>query len=187
MKSRSMFVIVLGLVTLVMMTPAWAGDGGKIMVVPPGQTLFGKSYNELAGEWSNWLQKEPPATNPAFDPDGGFCDLNQQGKFWFLAGTFGGIADRTCEVPAGKGIFFPIFAGVSFAPEFLNEFPCEVLVEEIDQIRCDVNDDISIAPFVGLEVTLDGEPVPDLFAYRVHSQPGGFTFQIGPLFLHTET
>jgi hypothetical protein len=187
MKSSSIFVVVLGLMTLVMLTPAWAGDdknhGDKIVVVAPGQSLFGKSYNELTGEWSNWLQEEPPDSNPAFDPDGGFCDLNQKGKIWFLAGTFfGDIPNRICEVPAGKGIFFPIFAFVSFAPDFLGEPPCQDLVEEVDQIRCDVNDDIAIAPFVGLEVTLDGEPVPDLFAYRVQSQPGGFTFRSGPLF-----
>jgi hypothetical protein len=167
--------------------PAVAGGDGKkgqIEVVDPGKTLFRKSYNELTGAWSNWLQKEPPATNPAFDPDGRFCDLNQKGQIWYLAGTFPdeGVADRFCEVPAGKGIFFPILANISFAPEFLEEPPCDKLTEEVDQIRCDVNDDTPIAPFVGLEVTLDGEPVADLFAYRVQSEPGGFTFRLGPLF-----
>jgi hypothetical protein len=174
--------------------PAVAGGDGKkgqIEVVDPGKTLFRKSYNELTGAWSNWLQKEPPETNPAFDPDGGFCDLNQNGKIWYLAGTFpgGGVADRFCEVPAGTGIFFPILANISFAPEFLDQPPCDELTEEVDQIRCDVNDDTPIAasldaspPSVGLEVTLDGEPVADLFAYRVQSEPGGFTFRLGPLF-----
>ena len=39
-------------------------------VVEPGQEFSGKSYNELASEWTNWFVKEPIATNPAFDPDG---------------------------------------------------------------------------------------------------------------------
>jgi hypothetical protein len=172
--------------------PAVAGGDGKkdqIEVVDPGKTLFRKSYNELTGAWSNWLQKEPPATNPAFDTDGRFCDLNQKGEIWYLAGTFEGVADRFCEVPAGKGIFFPILAFISFAPEFLGQEPCDELTEDLDQIRCDVNDDTPIAanldalpPVVGLEVALDGEPVADLFAYRVQSEPGGFTFRLGPLF-----
>ena len=80
-----------------------ASAGQDVKVVAPDKTLFKKSYNELAGEWSNWVQKEPPATSPAFDPDGRFCDRNQSGKIWFLAGTFGGVANRFCEVPAGKG------------------------------------------------------------------------------------
>ena len=37
------------------------------------------SHNVLASEWSNWLAAGPIATNPAFDPDGGFCDRNQAG------------------------------------------------------------------------------------------------------------
>lgn len=154
----------------------------RVEVVEPGRTLFGKSYNELTGEWSNWIQKEPLETNPASDPDGRFCHLNQRGKIWYLAGTFGGVDDRTCEVPRGKAIFFPIFAVVSFAPDFLKEPPCQVLTKKVDQIRCDVNDDIAIAPNVGLKVRIDGKRVPDLFAYRVQSEPGGFTFKLGPLF-----
>ena len=92
------------------------------------------------------------------------------------------MADRFCEIPANRGIFFPIFAVVSFAPEFLTDPTCAVLAEEVDIIRCDVNDDIALAPNVGLEVIVDGEPVTDLFAYRTQSQPGGFTLQSGPLF-----
>ena len=161
-------------------------NGGSIEVVEPGRVLFGESYNELTGKWSNWLAREPIATNPALDNDGSFCDRNQQGEVWFLAGTFGGaidedpIADRTCKVPAGQGIFFPIFSVISFAPDFLKTPPCQDLTEAVDQIRCDVNDDVAIAPHVALEVRLDGKPVADLFAYRIQSGPGGFTFRIAP-------
>ena len=159
-----------------------AAAGQDITVIPPGTTAFGTSYDELTSAWSNWLQLEPPDTSPAFDVDGTFCDLNQQGKVWFLAGTFGGFADRSCEVPAGKGVFFPIFAFVSWAPEFLEECPDGSLTDPLDLIRCDVNDDIPIAPFADLSVVIDGVPVPDLYTYRRQSEAGGFTLEIGPLF-----
>ena len=84
---------------------AASAEAPENKVVEPGEEFAGKSYNELASEWTNWLAAEPIATNPAFDPDGRFCDRNQQGKVWFLASTFEGIVDRTCEVPAGKAIF----------------------------------------------------------------------------------
>ena len=94
-----------------------AGNSSK--VVKPGEQFFGKSYNELASEWTNWLAVEPIATNPAFDPDGQFCDRNQHGKVWFLASTFGGVVNRTCEMPAGKAIFISLGGVfVSFSPEF---------------------------------------------------------------------
>lgn len=159
-----------------MVAAASASDG----VVEPGQQFLGKSYNELVSEWSNWLVLEPIATNPAFDPDGRFCDRNQQGKVWFLASTFEGIANRTCEVPPGKGIFISL-GGVfaSFSPDFpAMDDPCLQLATDLEQVRCDVNDDVPLAPSISFEVTIDGAPVQDLFAFRAQSQPGGFTLRI---------
>lgn len=155
-------------------------------IVEPGGELFGKSYNELVSEWTNWLVKEPIATNPAFDPDGSLCDRNQEGDVWFLASTFGGVVDRTCEVPAGKAIFVSLGgAFVSIAPEFpLAGDPCLQLGTGLERVRCDVNNDVPVAPNVTLAVTLDGVPVTDLFAYRAQSQPGGFTLRVpDPSFL----
>lgn len=135
--------------------PAWAEDNNSrndITIVEPGRTLFGKSYNQLAGELSNWSVAEPEATNVAFDPDGRFCHLNQKGKVWFLAGTWlGGITERTCEVPAGKAIFFALDSWVSFPPEFPEEGdPCADLPTLVEQIRCDVNEDLQVAPYLSL-------------------------------------
>jgi hypothetical protein len=149
-------------------------------VVEPGSQFSGKSYNELVSEWTNWLVMEPMATNPAFDPDGRFCDKNQQGKVWFLASTFGGVVDRICEVPPGKGIFISL-GGVfaSFPPDFPGTGdPCLQLATTLEQVRCDVNDDVPLAPGISFEVTIDGVPVEDLFAFRAQSLPGGFTLRI---------
>src|SRR5262249_10236422 len=149
-------------------------------VVEPGQQFFGKSYNELASEWTNWLAVEPIATNPAFDLDGRFCDRNQQGKVWFLASTFGGVANRTCEIPAGKAIFISLGGVfVSFSPDFpVPDDPCLPLATDLEQVRCDVNNDVPQAPSISFGVIIDGVPVEDLFAYRAQSQPGGFTLRI---------
>lgn len=174
-------VAVMGL----LVTAAASADAGS-RVVEPGEEFAGKSYNELASEWTNWLVTEPIATNPAFDPDGGFCDLNQRGRVWFLASTFEGVADRTCEVPAGKAIFLSLGGVfVSLAPEFpAAGDPCSQMATDLEKVRCDVNDDVPVAPAISLEVTLDGEPVEDLFAFRAQSQAGGFTLRVpNPSFL----
>lgn len=155
-------------------------SGNSSRVVEPGQQFFGKSYNELVSEWTNWLAVEPIATNPAFDPDGQFCDRNQQGKVWFLASTFGGVANRTCEIPASKAIFISLGGVfVSFSPDFpVMSDPCFQLATDLEKVRCDVNDDVSLAPGISFEVIIDGVPVEDLFAFRAQSQPGGFTLRI---------
>ena len=157
-------------------------------VVRPGQQYLGKSYNELVSEWTNWLAVEPSATNPAFDADGHLCDRNQQGKVWFLASTFQGVAHRTCEVPAGKGLFLSLGGVfVSFSPDFpgLGD-PCLSLTTDLEQVRCDVNDDVPLAPSIAFTVDIDGVPVEDLFAFRAQSRPEGFTLRIPEPSLLTE-
>lgn len=169
-----------------LMVMAAASAGASHQVVQPGQDFSGKSYNELASEWTNWLTVEPIATNPAFDPDGRFCNRNQQGNVWFLASTFGGVVDRTCEIPAGKAIFLSLGGVfVSFAPEFpAADDPCSQMATDLEKVRCDVNNDVPVAPGISFEVTLDGEPIGDLFAFRAQSQPGGFTLRVpNPSFL----
>ena len=151
----------------------------RLRIAEPGSKIFGKSYNEWTEEWSNWAFQFPAARSPILDPDGRFCDQGQRGKVWFLAGAFVGADPvvRTCRVPPGKALFFPIVSGLSFPPEFPEEGdPCLDLPEVIDQVRCDVSADI--APVISMSVTIDGVPVADPFAYRVPSSPGGFAFNI---------
>jgi len=174
--------VVIGL----LVATAASADDNKSKVVQPGQQLSGKSYNQLVEKWTNWFVAEPLATHPAFDPDGRFCDRNQEGDVWFLASTFGGVADRTCEVPSGKALFVSLGGVfVSFAPEFPGAGdPCLQMASTLEQVRCDVNDDVPVAPNISLQATLDGAPVEDLFAFRAQSLPGGFTLRVpDPSFL----
>jgi hypothetical protein len=157
-------------------------------IVEPGKEFKGKSYNELVSDWNNWLVKEPIATNPAFDPDGRFCDRNQEGIVWFLASTFVGVADRTCDVPADKAIFISL-GGVfiSFSPDFpVARDPCLSLETTLERVRCDVNNDVQLAPRISFKASIDGVPVKDLFAFRAQSPPGGFTLRIPEGSLFTE-
>ena len=178
--NKQLWQSVVALIALVVGTVATAAADNSNKVVRPDEKLAGKSYSELASEWANWLAAEPIATNPAFDPDGSLCDTNQDGKVWFLASTFGGVADRTCEVPADKAIFVSlggVFLG--FAPEFpVAGDPCLQMGTTLDQVRCDVNSDVPVAPNVSFEATLDGVPITDLLAYRAQSVPGGFTLRV---------
>jgi hypothetical protein len=173
-------------VVIGLMAAAAAADDHGSKIVEPGQEFSGKSYNELVGKWTNWMVAEPIATNPAFDPDGRFCDRNQEGKVWFLASTFEGVVDRTCEVPGGKAIFLSLGGVfVSFSPDFpAAGDACLQMETNLEKVRCDVNDDVPTAPGTSFEVTLDGAPVRDLFAFRTQSQPGGFTLRVpNPSFL----
>jgi len=62
----------------------------------------------LQSRWWSWAASEPEATNPVADEDGGDCARNQPKDIWFLAGTFGTQAARSCPVPAGVPLAFPL-------------------------------------------------------------------------------
>ena len=61
---------------------------------------------DLQAKWWTWALSSPQARNPVADPTGQFCAEDQPKDVWFLAGTFGGAAQRTCEVPGGRPLAY---------------------------------------------------------------------------------
>jgi hypothetical protein len=76
---------------------------------PPDQPILGRTLGEWGAAWWQFIFAIPYDENPARGHD---CALHQSGDVFFLAGNFGGTDVRTCTVPAGKSIFFPVLANV---------------------------------------------------------------------------
>jgi hypothetical protein len=91
---------------------ATAADSGSPVV--PRQE---QSYGQLGASWWRWALSIPTGQNPQFDATGANCGVAQNGGVWFLAGTPGGAVTRSCTIPAGKKIFFPIV-------DINNDYPC---------------------------------------------------------------
>lgn len=70
----------------------------------------GKYESTITDYW-DYAINMPFEVNPWFT-NGEFCELNQSGKTFFLAGSLGGgTAHRTeCQVPAGKRLFIPLLS-----------------------------------------------------------------------------
>jgi hypothetical protein len=102
----------------------------------PQQTveLSGKAKHLVASDkqaaaWVQWVMPLPYSTGPITDPSGAACAAGQDGKYWFLAGTAGGTAERTCEVPADRHLVFPLLNWwFVFFPEL---YPDEEAVEQV--------------------------------------------------------
>jgi len=67
----------------------------------------------MQARWWEWAAAEPVETNPVADRTGEHCARNQPSDVWFLAGTFGGQAQRRCTVPLGMRIVAPAINRVS--------------------------------------------------------------------------
>ena len=102
-----------------------AGPGARLALdvrpLPPESHPYGASYGTWGARWWQWALSAPFGADPITDPDGSHCDVGQSGPVWFLAGNFGGATVRSCTVPAGAALFFPIvnfYANYPCPPEF---------------------------------------------------------------------
>jgi hypothetical protein len=85
----------------------------------PGPALAqSENLNKLSADWWEWVASIPTPENPLLDTTGAECAVGQHGPVWFLTGIFGGSSPthvvRTCTVPAGKDIFFPVANSIFF-------------------------------------------------------------------------
>lgn len=78
----------------------------------PG-AIAGKTLAEWSALWWQWMVSIPVADNPQMAQGEVDCGVGQQGPVWFLAGAPSGVtAQRSCTVPRGKALFFPVFNAV---------------------------------------------------------------------------
>lgn len=76
---------------------------------PPDESVGGKSQAEWSREWWQWAGSFERNESPIADRTGELCGSRQAGPVWFLAGTYGTQRTvRSCRVPAGKHLFFPL-------------------------------------------------------------------------------
>ena len=84
--------------------PAHA-DGTDDTAVP---RVFGETYGAWSGRWWQWVHSFPAASNPLVEAGTIDCSRGQREPVWFLAGTLGGEAVRTCTIQRGKALLFPL-------------------------------------------------------------------------------
>lgn len=84
-----------------------------------GISAFAQEENDplasLTARWRQYANSIPTTVNPLVDSTGADCNVGQRDPVWFLTGTFfGGTADRTCAIPEGEWLFFPVINSVDF-------------------------------------------------------------------------
>jgi len=127
-------------------------------VVPPDARFHGRTYGQWAAEWWVWALNTPPDQSPIDDTTGELAAVGQSGPVWFLAGTNGGPVERTCTVPRGKALFFPLvnicdleFVGDPYA--WSAKYALWAISHWVDEAE-------------GLSCTIDGVKVKRLCSYR---------------------
>jgi hypothetical protein len=176
MKKKNLSISTFMVLCIMVFAPIVAQ--AQILAVPP--------TGDLTGRWWQWAVSMPSSQSAITDTTGALCGLNQQGGVWFLAGTTGGSVTRSCSIPAGKAILFPIITAEWSVAE-ANAFAdlsggttCFVsgIINGIDQkaLRACANAQIDHVTYK--ETDIDGVNVQNLDNYRVQSPI--FSFNADP-------
>ena len=88
---------------------------GALLFASPTFADDAVAWRQLSAEWWQWVLSIPASVNPLVDATGDNCMVGQRGTNWFLAGTFGGgPVTRSCDIPQGATLFFPVMNSVNF-------------------------------------------------------------------------
>jgi hypothetical protein len=120
-----------------------------------------ESFKKLSAEWQQWALSIPASENPQLDTTGGKCMVGERGSVWFLAGVFfggAGTATRTCSVPGGEALYFPVINSVQInSPNVCGQGPENLSVEELRSMAAP-----TIDAATNLSMTVDGIAVKNV-------------------------
>ena len=146
-------------------------------VLPPQSSAYGHTYGEWGAIWWQWAFSFPAADVPFFQAGGpADCGAHQSGSVWFLAGSNVGTVTRSCSVPAGTALFFPL-------ANLVDDWPCPnpdfkpAPGQSLEEFL--TNDATQYLQYMtGLFATLDGANLRNLGNYVATSPL--FTFTADP-------
>jgi hypothetical protein len=131
---------------------------------------FGKSWEEWAASWCNWMLSIPKKKNPSRDRNGRYSSVDQKNpNVWFLTGTFGNIVlvKRKCTIPTGRAIFLPVLVKEDSMAEDSD------LKTEVELIaRCKK----ATGKLINIEAAINNVKIDHLTNYRVRSEVFDLTF-----------
>lgn len=146
----------LAVVTLLMTGAVARAQSARVF--DPDSEPFGTPFRQWTAQWWQHVLSFPLDGNPLFDETGALCMLGQRGPVWLLYGSTGGTVTRTCSVPSGKALLFPVINQVDF----------NTTNQTARELRAEVAPCMDAVTTLSVEV--DGRPVRDLDAeFRVRS------------------
>ena len=109
----SYFVIVSFLFMLLLFSGTLSPVLGSqsVNIFPPGSKPYGLTFAEHQKNFWKWILEIPANESPVNDRTGEKCangQSNTNSSVFYLSFNNGGISERTCKVPVGKGLLIPV-------------------------------------------------------------------------------
>jgi len=149
------------LILVIYSTLAPVAASNSLSIFPPDSEPYGLTYDEHAQNFWKWLLSIPASENPMDDTKGDKCTVGQTNtnSSVFYLGPGEGKIERTCTIPAGKGLLIPVME-VEQSDKELPGASVEVLTNAAKQDQDSVN---------SLYLNIDNEEYTydDLLKYRI--------------------
>ena len=155
--------------------------GALSLVFPANSMPYGMTYEQWITKWWQWFLSIPQDQSAANDPSGIHCAVNQNDPdVWFIAGNFGGHTERTCTIPAGKGLVIESVGWTCNDKQDLRPTtPRDNNTIETELKKC-TQDPIKQLKLAVVE--FNGERIPNITDYIVTSPLSSITFPNNALF-----
>jgi hypothetical protein len=149
----------------------------QVNIFPPGGKPYGLTYAEHIKNFWKWSLKIPANENPINDPTGVKCtngQSNANSSVFYLAYNNGGVSERTCKVPAGKGLFIPIMQ--------VEKSDKEAPGSSVEQLDISAKKDQDIVNSLYLKIGDKEYNYNDLNKYRTHTDAFDVVFPDNGIF-----
>jgi hypothetical protein len=154
----------------------------SIEIFKPTENPFSQSYEDHIKNYWKFICRLPKDKNPVIDNNGQKDEIvnqNSNAPVFYLnfSRNGGSFVERTCKVPAGKGLFIPVMCVEVSDKEVQNSTP-ERLKTIAKKDQDSVKNDLS--------VRLDGNEVSNLRSFRVSTDvfqiefPENAIFDVSP-------
>ena len=83
----------------------------SVNIFPPGSKPYGLTFAEHQKNFWKWILEIPANESPVNDPTGEKCtngQSNTNSSVFYLSMNNGGLSERICKVPVGKGLLIPV-------------------------------------------------------------------------------
>ncbi len=116
-------VPILVLIVFIVLYPIAGVHAAPVKIFPIESSPYGLPYEEHIKNFWKWQISLPADQGPVSDKTGERCAVgqaNSNSSVFYLSGGGGGNWDRTCKVPAGKGVLIPVMTVVGTDKEYPN-------------------------------------------------------------------
>jgi hypothetical protein len=155
-------------------------SSNSVELIPINKKPFGLSYEQHIINYWKFILPINKTENPAEDPTGSHCTQGQNlsdSSIFYLHANDGGVSEKTCKMPAGKGLFIPILQAESSTAEEPGA--------TIDKLHQTVTKDQDRANALSLTINDKNYNFDELKKYRVPTKDFQVTFPKDSIFSAT--